>query len=377
MINKERIVKTFLELAVIDSPSLGEREAADYVKKRFKQMGILLEEDHAGGKIGGNAGNLYGFIKGNVPGAPILLSAHLDTVEPSAGKKAVVHEDGTITSDGTTVLGADDMAGVAVIIEAISYIQEQRLPHRDIEVLFTVAEELYCRGASCFDFSKVKSHDAYVLDLSGPVGKAANAAPTILSFCGTIRGKAAHAGFEPEAGIHAIQAVCKAVAGLNMGRIDEETTANVGLIKGGDGTNIIPEICTVKGEIRSLKHEKAMQVLQEFRTEFQQAADEVNAAFEWQEEVHITAYETDEEENAVKDYCRACEKLGITPEIESTFGGSDNNVFAQYGIKGMVLSTAMNQVHSCREYTQTDELVRSAEVVVQLLAVKIKTFRTI
>lgn len=367
MIDRERIVKTFLELTAIDSPSLSEREAADYVKKRFKQMDILLEEDHTDRKIGGNAGNLYGFIKGNVPGDPVLLSAHLDTVEPSRGKKAIVHDDATITSDGTTVLGADDMAGITSIMEAIAYIQEQRLPHRDVEVLFTVAEELYCKGAACFDFSKVKSRDAYVLDLSGRIGKAANAAPSIISFCGTIRGKAAHAGFEPEAGIHAVQAVCKAAAGLNMGRIDEETTANIGLIEGGEGTNIIPEVCTVRGEIRSLKHEKAMQVLSEFHAAFEKSAKEVNAALEWQEEVHITAYETDRKENAVENYCRACEKLGITPEVDSTFGGSDNNVFAQYGIKGIVLSTAMNQVHSCREYTQINELVRSAEVIVQLL----------
>lgn len=367
MIEKERAVKTFFELTAIDSPSLGERKAADYVKRRFAQMGILLEEDHAGERIGGNAGNLYGFVKGNLPGEPILLSAHLDTVEPSSGKKATLWEDGRITSDGTTVLGADDMAGVTSIIEAISYILEHKLPHRDFEVLFTVAEELYCKGAGSFDFSKVKSRAAYVLDLSGPIGKAANAAPSIISFYAAIRGKAAHAGFEPEAGIHAIQAVCKAVAGLNMGRIDEETTANVGLIKGGDGTNIIPEICTVNGEIRSLKHEKAMRVLQDFHKRFYQAAEAVKADLDWQEEVHIIAYETGRGESPAANYCRACEELGITPEIESTFGGSDNNVFAQHNIKGMVLSTAMNQVHSCREYTQIDELARSAEVVVRLL----------
>ncbi len=367
MMDKKKIIQTFTELTAIDSPSMGERAAADYVKKRFARMGIVLKEDHAKEQIGGNAGNLYGFIKGSIPGEPVLLSAHLDTVEPSAGKRAVFHEDGRITSDGTTVLGADDMAGVTSIIEAISYILEQHLPHRDIEVLFSVAEECYCKGAGVFDFSQIRSRQAYVLDLSGEIGNAAYAAPSIISFCGTMHGKAAHAGFEPEAGIHAIQAVCKAVAMLPMGRIDAETTANVGLITGGEGTNIIPEACVVRGEVRSLKHDKAEKALHQFETAFEYAAEEAGAAFSWEETVHITAYETGREEKAVKDYCRACEKLGIKAELESTFGGSDNNVFALHGIKGLVLSTAMNRVHSCEEYTQVSELVKSAEVVVQLL----------
>ena len=188
----------------------------------------------------------------------------MDTVEPSRGKKAVFHPDGTVTSDGTTVLGADDLAGVTAIYEAVRYLKEQNLPHRTIEILITTGEELYCKGANAFGYSKVQSKEAYALDLSGKIGAAAYAAPTLISFEARVQGKAAHAGFYPEKGINSIQAAARAIARLSQGRIDENTTANVGLFSGGTGTNIVPEACTAAGEIRSLNHEKAMKILSEY-----------------------------------------------------------------------------------------------------------------
>lgn len=363
----QKIVKTFTELVSIDSPSLGERQLADYLVKRFAKIGIALQEDDAGGRCGSNAGNLYAYVEGALPGEPLLLSSHMDTVAPAFGKKAVVREDGTITSDGTTVLGADDMAGITAILEAITFLKEKRLAHRSFELLFTVGEELYGKGAKEFDYRVVKSRQAYVLDLTGKVGDAAYMAPTIVSFEAKMIGKAAHAGFHPEDGIHAIRAAAWAIMDLEIGRMDEETTANIGRIQGGEGINIVPSECSLQGEIRSLNHEKALSTVEAYRAVFEKAAEKAGAQLVWDTQLHIISYETDKEHPVVKNYFRACEKLGIAPRLVKTFGGSDHNVFAQHGITGIVMANAMNCVHSCEEYTEIEELKRSTQIVTELL----------
>jgi tripeptide aminopeptidase len=176
-----------------------------------------------------------------------------------------------IRSRGKTVLGADDMAGVAAILEALQVIREKNLPHGPVEVLFTVAEEAYAKGAGVFDFAKLMSEEAYVLDLAGPVGTAAYAAPSILSFTAVIRGRASHAGFAPQKGIHAIAVAADAISMMPMGRIDEETSVNVGTIAGGLGTNIIPDKCVVRGEVRSLSHEKAVKQAELVKKQFERS----------------------------------------------------------------------------------------------------------
>ena len=214
MIDEKRIADFFAELVSIDSPSLEEREMADTLKAKFAEIGVNFTEDHTQEQTGSNAGNLFARIPGSIDGAPVLFAAHMDTVEPAKGKKAVFHDDGTVTSDGTTVLGADDLAGVTAIYEAVRHITEAGAPHRPIEILISTGEELYCKGANAFDYSQVQAKEAYVLDLSGAIGAAAYAAPTLVSFKAEIQGKADHAGFHPEDGINSIQAAARAVAQL-------------------------------------------------------------------------------------------------------------------------------------------------------------------
>ena len=194
MIDEKRIADFFAELVSIDSPSLEEREMADTLKAKFAEIGVNFTEDHTQEQTGSNAGNLFARIPGSIDGAPVLFAAHMDTVEPAKGKKAVFHDDGTVTSDGTTVLGADDLAGVTAIYEAVRHITEAGAPHRPIEILISTGEELYCKGANAFDYSQVQAKEAYVLDLSGAIGAAAYAAPTLVSFKAEIQGKADHAG---------------------------------------------------------------------------------------------------------------------------------------------------------------------------------------
>lgn len=381
MIDERRLCGEFAELVAIDSPSFGERKMADRVKEKLSVLGFQVHEDKAGGHYGSDTGNVYGFLKGTVSGDPILLSAHLDTVPPAVGKKAVFHEDGRITGSGDTVLGSDDIAGIVEILEGIRHLQEENIPHRDVEVLFPIAEEVYIKGTEVFDFSRVRAKEAYVLDLSGAPGTAAVKAPSLISFRITVRGKASHAGFAPEEGIHAIQVMSRAVSRLPLGYVDGErdTTLNVGVIRGGNVTNIVPDICTCEGEIRSLSHEKALAQLEVLKGIFQEESkcagvsgqsgslNDKTAEVSVETHIDLTAYETDAGDPVVKRFEQACARLGLPGTLTTTFGGSDNNNFARHGIRGIVLSCGMNEVHSVREYTTVQELKTGAKLVAELL----------
>ncbi|MEE1312377.1 MAG: M20/M25/M40 family metallo-hydrolase [Lachnospiraceae bacterium] len=367
VINIERIKEEFSELVRIDSVTFSERKMADRLTKKLKDLKFQVTEDLAGAYYGGNAGNLYGFLKGTLPGPPILLSAHMDTVEPGLGKQAVFHEDGKITSSDDTVLGADDLSGVVEILEGIRCVQEMGLDHRDIEILFPIGEEAYVKGTDVFDFKKIKAKEAYVLDMSGPIGTAALKAPSIISFKVEIHGRAAHAGFEPERGIHAISIMSNAIAKIRQGRFDEETTFNIGTISGGKALNIVPEICTCTGEVRSYHHEKALKCIEEAKEIFLQEAHKEGAVCEFSDRVDVTAYKIEDSNQTVKRFQKSCRNLGIEPELTSTFGGSDNNNFVKNNINGIVLSCGMYQVHSTKEYALIEELKKGAALVAELL----------
>ncbi|WMC93401.1 M20/M25/M40 family metallo-hydrolase [Kineothrix sp. MB12-C1] len=366
-VDKERLIEEFIKLVSIDSPSLLEREMGDYLKDKLKGLGFVVTEDGAGSKLGGNCGNIYGFLEGKKELEPLLFCVHMDTVEPSRGKQAVVGDDGVIRSKADTVLGADDLAGVAAILEALSVIKEKELEHRPIEVLFTVAEEIYCKGAKVFDYSNIKSTEAYVLDLTGAVGAAAYQAPSILSLVIEVNGKASHAGFAPHKGIHAIQAAADAITKLKLGQIDENTTLNIGVIQGGLATNIIPELCAVGGEIRSYSHKTAMELSEEVKKQFERSAEAIGATVKFEVITNCQAYETPKDHPVVLRFKEVCDLLNLPFSLQQTFGGSDNNAMFEHGITGIVLACAMNQCHSCEEYTTVDELVRIAEVTKALM----------
>lgn len=366
-INRERICREFESLTAIDSVSFDERKMADKLKVSLCELGFEVQEDRAGDCYGGNAGNVYGFLRGNLPGPGVLLSAHMDTVSPGIGKKAVFGEDGTIKSEGNTVLGADDVAGIVEILEGIRCVREAGLPHRDVEVLFPIGEEVFTKGTKVFDFSKIRAKEAYVLDLSGAVGTAALQAPTLISFTAEITGKAAHAGFHPEDGVHAIEIMCRAISEIAQGRIDEETTFNIGLISGGEAVNIVPDSCICRGEIRSFRHEKALAVLERIREQFQKTAKAYHAGFRLESTVDLKAYQVERETSVVKRFTDACGRLGIPWNLIRTFGGSDNHNFLLHGINGIVLSCGMYEVHSVREYTTVKDLEYGAGLVAELI----------
>lgn len=380
MVNRERLFAQFQTLVSFDAESYEEREIADYLKAQLVKLGLSAEEDGAGAVMaalsGGDgartAGNVYGFLPSNLPQGEeregVLLSAHMDTVLPGKGKRAVFHEDGRITSDGTTVLGADDAAGLAEILEALHVIRERELPHPDIEVLFPVAEEPYAQGSRIFDYSKIRAKQAYVFDLSGAVGRAAVAAPSILSLWICVKGKAAHAGFCPEAGVHAIRAAADAAAQIQNGHIAADTTVNLGTISGGTARNIVPDCCVITGEIRSMDHGRALAEARRIQTVFEQAAQQAGASVEMKVTEEFTAYRIGPDEPVVRRFADACRALGLSGGLEETFGGSDNNHFTAHGIRGIVVANAMNEVHTTHEYSSADELVRGAKLALALAA---------
>ncbi|MDD2972693.1 MAG: M20/M25/M40 family metallo-hydrolase [Lachnospiraceae bacterium] len=365
IVNRKRLIDTFCELSSIDAISFEEREKADYLKKELLKLDFQVMEDTAGECYHSETGNLYAYKRGTGP--EVLLSAHMDTVEPGRSIKVVIHENGRITSDGTTVLGADDNAGLTSIVEALRLIKEQNLPSRSVELLFTIGEEAYIRGSEVFDYRKIKAKEAYVLDLSGPIGTAAVKAPTLLFFEGKILGRAAHAGFAPKRGINAIQIAGNIIANLKQGRIDEDTTVNIGCIKGGAGTNIVSPDCTFSGEVRSLDHERALQMVDHIEAITRQRTMDAKASYEWKTSTGCIAYETNPGSVTVRNLQKACEKLHIPCDLITTFGGSDNNNLMRHGIQGVVLACGMEKVHTCQEYTTVDSLEKSTELILELL----------
>lgn len=368
-INRDRLVSLFSQLISVDSPSYGERAVGDFLSEKLAVLGIPFQEDEAASRIGGNCGNLHALLDGEEALPPLLFCAHMDTVEPSCGKKILLSNDGTLTSDGTTVLGADDAAAIAAILEALTLLRENNISHRPIELLFTAAEEPYCVGIQAFDFSRLVSKEAYVFDLTGEMGRAAIQAPTILSFTATFSGRAAHAGFAPESGIHAICAAAHAITQIPSGRI-ADSTVNIGTIAGGTANNIVPDTCCFTGEIRSYTDMHAVDLLEQIKNITKEAAEQFGAVVDVQGNRHVTAYQIESDSPVVLRYLHACEKLGLSPALCSTFGGSDNNHLVLHGIQGIVPATAMFQCHTCQEYTTVSDLMTAAKLAYSLMTSK-------
>ena len=408
--NRERMIEEFKELVAIDSESGNEREIVDVVKQKLIDMGAEVYEDDTQEITGSNAGNLFarfaatsGAIAGNSMGAnagnsmsssaannagnsmsdsegvkangrtyaPLLFSAHLDTVKPGKGKKAVVDENGRITSEGETVLGADDLSGVVDILEGIRMVQEAGIEHGEIEALITVMEEAYAVGAKAFDCSRVKAKDCYVFDFSLPAGQAVVQAPTLISFTVTIHGKATHAADSPERGVHAIQIAAKAISRLKIGSVAEDTIFNIGTIEGGNGSNIVPDLCVMKGETRSYVHEKALAVIEEMKRIFEEEANAAGGRVEIDDQVRIRAYRTDPDSSVCRRFEEASRRAGI-PEPEQryhkVFGGSDNNQLMEKGLNGIVPGNGMEKCHTVDEYIDVEQFEAGARLVAELIA---------
>lgn len=375
MVHEDRIQKVFFELVSFDSESFKEKHIGENIAGRLRDLGLEVTtytgtdeqflEAHPE-----SFPNIYGLLKGNVPGEPVLFAAHLDTVAPGKGKRAVTDAEGTIRSAGDTVLGADDLSGIVAILEALTVIRETGKEHPDIEVLITTAEEPFCEGSRYFDYSLIRSRAAYVLDLTGPIGTAAIAAPTILSFTAEIRGKAAHAGFAPEKGINALTIAAETLAEIPTGRVDAVSTVNIGTIAGGTANNIVPETVRLTGEIRSLHHDKALRRTEEIFRKFDINTRKAGGIALCRRTEHIRAYSVEKDNPAVRRFEKACAAEKLESRLITTLGGSDANRLNEAGISAIVTACGMENVHSTEEYTRVEDLRKSAELTLQLMIIK-------
>jgi len=366
LINKRRLVKRFIKYVKVDSPSKREAKFLKVIKKELSGMGIRFFEDNAAGRVGGNSGNLYAFVKGGSKGAPrILLNAHIDTVMPGENIKPRSRK-GKIVSDGTTILGADDKAGVAVIVEVLKVLKEQKIGHGDIDVLFTVAEEVGLMGSKFADKKFLKADFGYVLD-GGEVDKIINEAPSQDSIEVKITGRAAHAGVHPEQGVNAIKVASAAISKMKLGRIDRETTANIGTIEGGVATNIVPENVVVKGEARSHDIGKLKRQVRHMRNEFKKACSKYGAKFAFQVTPSYRAFEIPLKHPVMLLAKKAAKDINIKPNIVATGGGSDANIFASCGLPCLIIGVGADSVHTKKENIAVSDLVTGAQLLLNII----------
>ncbi|MEK7850825.1 MAG: M20/M25/M40 family metallo-hydrolase, partial [Deltaproteobacteria bacterium] len=350
-INQGRLIETFTDLIRINSPSFSEREIGEFLKRRLEAVGCRVEFQEYDRSF-----NLMGFKKGNNPDIPpLLLSGHMDTIEPTEGIAFSI-DDEAIRSTGNTVLGADDKSALAQIIEALMVINEKGLAHGDLEIVFTSAEETGLFGARSLDFSRLKSRHALILDSSGSVGSIVIAAPTHYTYEMKITGKAAHAGIEPEKGISAIRAAAKIISSVPDGRINPETTANIGVIKGGTATNVVPKEIVIKGEVRG--HDNT--VLEDTKKTILDAAGLIagkeGVRLEVMGQEEYKAFRIDESEPFLRFLDSVYKGCGIEPVHTITGGGSDANIFNHRGIMAINISTGMQKVHSTEEHIYIKDL---------------------
>ena len=367
MINQERLVNTFIDLAKLDSESKFERKVADYTKAKLEKLGFTVREDEAGEKIGGNAGNIIGYHPGDGQGKSLLFCAHMDTVKPAIGVKPEIR-DGYIYSGGDTILGGDDKAGIAAVLEAIETAQENNIPCGPIQVVFTIAEEIGLFGAKHLEVEKMQPVDAaFSFDSDGVPSEICIAAPHHIAFTVTFTGKASHAGVEPEKGINAIYIMAEAINNMKLGRIDEETTANFGIINGGRATNVVTETVTVWGEARSLNREKIEAQIAHMTKCCEDAAAKFGGKAEVITEEEYSAINLDKDSLTVQMACQAAEKMGLTPNLVKSGGGTDANVFCGKGIPACNIGVGMENVHSLDERLSIENMAMATRVILELI----------
>lgn len=373
MVNRDRLADTFKFLAEIDSISKEEGILAGKIREILVSMGAETFVDNAGERIGGNTGNLIAKFKGNEMVPPLLLNAHMDTVEPGRGVTAVL-KNGTFTSDGSTILGADDKSAIAILLETLHILKENNLSHGPLEVVFTICEEIGLLGAKHLDFSLLTATHGFAVDATDTEGIVTRA-PSANHLEFEIHGKDAHAGAAPEKGINAILLAGKAIAGLELGRIDHETTCNIGIIEGGMATNIIPNLVKVKGEARSHNEDKLNEITDRIAASFKKVIAEykgkdTNAELprvDIRIDKDFSRTDIPSDHPVVVLANRAAENLGRKMKTKTSGGGADANVFFEKGILTGVLGTGMRDMHTVRESVNLDDMVRTVELLLEII----------
>jgi len=365
------MTESFLDLVRIDSHSKEEKLVAERLVTDLRALGAEVRVDDAGQKVGGNSGNVIARLPGTSPAAPpLLLSAHMDTVPPGKGVKPTRLPD-RISTDGTTVLGGDDKSGLAVILEVLRTLKDKGLPHGDIEIAFTICEEIGLLGAKNLDTTALRAREGIVLD-STHATLCFTQAPSSDHFEFTVHGLEAHAGVAPESGISAVRVAAEAIAAMPLGRIDQRTTSNVVIVSGVTATNVVPNECIVRGESRSLDDAALDRTTAAIRSCFQEAAARHTASVEgklhraWIEERCEREYESmhvPDTAPVVVALLAAATSAGRSVTTASIGGGCDANVFNRRGIESVNFGTGMRAIHTVNEWLDLEDFYACADVV--------------
>ncbi len=375
MIQAERLRDTLLELVQIDSLSKREGRIAARLADELRALAAHVEFDDAGTKVGGDVGNLIAHVEGTAAGTePLLLCAHMDTVEPGTGVKPIV-EDDVIRTDGTTVLGGDDKSGVAIVLECLRVCRERGLRHPPLEIVFTICEELGLLGARHLDVERVRARRGLVFD-SDAVGVVFTRAPGSNHVSAVVHGRAAHAGMAPEQGVSAIQVMAHAVARMRLGRIDDETTANLGTVAGGRAVNIVPDQVVLHGEARSHDPAKLDAQCAHMRTCFEEAAGRFpGSRVEFRVDPSYGAMHVPDDAPIMRLVRAAAARAGHTIVSAGMGGGCDANILNQRGFEVVNLGTGMRDIHTTAEWLKVSDMVVAAEVTlatIELAAADVK-----
>ncbi len=366
MINKNRLIKNFMEYVQIDSETKNEKAVAERIIKDLKDLGFDVYTDKAGEKLNSNGNNVYCFIPGTNESEAMLFSAHMDTVTP--GKGIVPYIDGEyIKSKGDTILGGDDKSGITAIMEALRTIKENNLPHRPIEIVFTICEEGGVNGVKEVEFSKLTAKKGIVLDSGGSPSHIITEAPGQATIYANIIGKPSHAGVSPENGISAIMVASDAVTNMKLLRIDSETTANIGTFKAVGATNIVSPMVEIVAEARSRSTEKLKDQTDHMVNCLQEACDKYGAKLEYNIKYFYYSYILDHDDEHIKSIESVCEKLGLEVKKVPSGGGSDANIFNQNGIKAVVIGTGMELAHTTDEQLNINDFINASKVVLGIM----------
>lgn len=366
-VNKDRLIEEFLELVKVDSETKDEAEIAALLKTKLTALGVDVLEDGSKTETGNGAGNLICTLKGTLNEVePIYFTSHMDTVVPGRNIKPEI-KNGYITSDGTTILGADDKAGLAAILEMIRLLKENNIEHGDLQFIITAGEESGLAGAKALDPSQIKASYGYAIDSNGEVGDIIVAAPNQAKIFATIKGKTAHAGLEPEKGVSAITLASKAISKMPLGRIDEETTANIGRFEGGEQTNIVADYVKILAEARSLDRNKLDKQTNAMKLAFEQVAEEFGGEAEVEIKLMYPGYFQQSGDKVVEVAKRAAQSIGRESRLLKSGGGSDANIIASFGVPTVNLAVGYEEIHTTNEKIAIDNLVKITKLITAIV----------
>lgn len=366
-VNEERLVSLFLEMAKINGPSSKESLVAAFLKEELTKLGFQLTFDEAHFHFNGEVGNLIAWHPGtDISIPPLFFSTHMDTVLPTEFLKPII-KDGMIYSDGTTILGADDRAALASYIEAMRAVTESGIPHGPIELILTVNEQAGLVGAKFMDYQKIKSKKGYIFDSSGDVGQIILQGPYSSRIWFTVNGNAAHIALDAEAGNSAILIASEGLLSMKLGEIDSETLANIGIIRGGELTSIIPGSVKLGGEVRSFSKEKLVAQLTHMQQKMEEAARKNNGTVEVKIEEKYLGFNVLEDDELVKNVKEATDNIGVYSYLTKTLGGADTNVLNENGLTCITLGNGFQNIHSFRECISIENLINTGKLTAALI----------